>query len=74
MLHGFTWILSLSILCVYHVKITTICWHCDPLLENEFRDAIQDNYFATYKFHFGLSMDQVYYFPPFDLTSMHHFP
>ncbi|OIW11674.1 hypothetical protein TanjilG_18201 [Lupinus angustifolius] len=40
------------------VKITTI-WTCDPLLENEFRDAIQDNYYTANKFNFGLSMDQV---------------
>ncbi|CAL0326399.1 unnamed protein product [Lupinus luteus] len=40
------------------VKIATI-WSCDPLLENEFRDAIQDNYYTTNKFNFGLSMDQV---------------
>ncbi|KAJ1377772.1 Development/cell death domain [Sesbania bispinosa] len=40
------------------VKFTTIC-HCDPLFENEFRDAIQDNYFDTHKFNFGLSKDQI---------------
>ncbi|KAJ1385425.1 Development/cell death domain [Sesbania bispinosa] len=40
------------------VKFTTI-WHCDPLFENEFRDAIQDNYFGIHKFNFGLSKDQI---------------
>ncbi|KAE9585033.1 hypothetical protein Lal_00017837 [Lupinus albus] len=40
------------------VKITTI-WSCDPLSENEFRDAIKDNYYTANKFNFGLSMDQV---------------
>ncbi|TKY49411.1 B2 protein [Spatholobus suberectus] len=40
------------------VKFTTI-WHCDPLFEDEFRDAIRDNYFDTYKFNFGLSKDQI---------------
>lgn len=49
------------------VKFTTI-WHCDPLLEDEFYDAIQDNYFDTYKFNFGLSKDQVFSFPTFGWT------
>ncbi|KAK7324304.1 hypothetical protein VNO77_27837 [Canavalia gladiata] len=40
------------------VKFTTI-WDCDPLFEDEFRDAIQDNYFRTYRFNFGLSKDQI---------------
>lgn len=34
-------------------------WKCHPLTEVEFKDAIQDNYFAPYKFHFGLSHEQV---------------
>ncbi|KAK7243823.1 hypothetical protein RIF29_38635 [Crotalaria pallida] len=40
------------------VKFTSI-WHCDPLSEDLFRDAIRDNYFTTHRFNFGLSMDQV---------------
>ncbi|KAL2331047.1 hypothetical protein Fmac_018628 [Flemingia macrophylla] len=40
------------------VKFTTI-WNCDPLFKDEFRDALQDNYFDTYKFNFGLSKDQI---------------
>ncbi|XP_042505263.1 uncharacterized protein LOC122081920 [Macadamia integrifolia] len=34
-------------------------WLCDPLKEYDFRDAIKENYFSTYKFNFGLSEDQV---------------
>ncbi|GAV73511.1 Dev_Cell_Death domain-containing protein [Cephalotus follicularis] len=37
----------------------TIIWNCDPLSEHEFHDAIKENYFASYKFNFGLSKDQV---------------
>ncbi|XVF42577.1 hypothetical protein PTKIN_Ptkin01aG0375000 [Pterospermum kingtungense] len=40
------------------VRFTTI-WHCHPLKEHEFQKAIRDNYFATGKFNFGLSKDQV---------------
>ncbi|MED6125536.1 hypothetical protein PIB30_069392 [Stylosanthes scabra] len=36
-----------------------ILWHCDPLSENEFYCAIQDNYFNTYKFNFGLTKEQI---------------
>lgn len=32
---------------------------CRPLCEDEFRSAIQDNYYSPNKFHFGLSYDQV---------------
>ncbi|XP_060195794.1 uncharacterized protein LOC132625043 isoform X2 [Lycium barbarum] len=35
-------------------------WYCSPLSENEFRDAIRDNYFSARKFHFGLSDEQVH--------------
>ncbi|XP_044469231.1 uncharacterized protein LOC123198585 [Mangifera indica] len=41
------------------VKFTPL-WHCGPLSEYEFRDAIQENYYAAKKFNFGLSEDQVY--------------
>ncbi|KAK6917019.1 Development/cell death domain [Dillenia turbinata] len=41
------------------VSFTTI-WHCDPLSEEEFRDAIRENYYAPYKFNLGLSKEQVY--------------
>ncbi|KAB2060867.1 hypothetical protein ERO13_A10G044700v2 [Gossypium hirsutum] len=34
-------------------------WNCHPLSENEFRDAIRENYFSKHKFKFGLSEDQV---------------
>ncbi|KAF7834777.1 DCD (development and cell death) domain protein [Senna tora] len=40
------------------VKFTTI-WQCEPLSEDEFGDAIRDNYFASYKFKFGLSKEQI---------------
>ncbi|XVF40058.1 hypothetical protein PTKIN_Ptkin01aG0082000 [Pterospermum kingtungense] len=40
------------------VKFTPL-WNCRPLSENEFRDAIRENYFSRYKFNFGLSEDQV---------------
>ncbi|OMO67937.1 hypothetical protein CCACVL1_20199 [Corchorus capsularis] len=40
------------------VKFTTI-WHCYPLREKEFSNIIRDNYFATNRFNFGLSKDQV---------------
>lgn len=36
-----------------------VIWRCTPLSEDEFRGAIKDNYFAPYKFNFGLSKDQV---------------
>ncbi|CAO2840684.1 unnamed protein product [Amaranthus hypochondriacus] len=34
-------------------------WHCDPLPEHAFRDAIKENYYAPFKFNFSLSRDQV---------------
>ncbi|MBA0812112.1 hypothetical protein Gohar_026106 [Gossypium harknessii] len=34
-------------------------WNCHPLSENEFREAIRENYFSKNKFNFGLSEDQV---------------
>ncbi|KAL8151586.1 hypothetical protein V2J09_021394 [Rumex salicifolius] len=36
-----------------------VLWYCKPLSEDEFRPAIKDNYFAAYKFKFGLSRNQV---------------
>ncbi|KAK2970761.1 hypothetical protein RJ640_015910 [Escallonia rubra] len=36
----------------------TQIWYCSPLSENEFRDAIRENYFSAKKFNFGLSEDQ----------------
>lgn len=41
------------------VRFTPI-WICSPLSENEFQDAIRDNYFSAKKFSFGLSEDQVH--------------
>ncbi|CAL0312172.1 unnamed protein product [Lupinus luteus] len=41
------------------VKFTEI-WHCKPLPESLFRDAIRENYFSPNKFNFGLSEKQVY--------------
>ncbi|KAK2989273.1 hypothetical protein RJ640_017270 [Escallonia rubra] len=38
----------------------TRIWYCSPLSENEFRDAIRENYFSAKKFNFGLSEDQVH--------------
>lgn len=35
-------------------------WHCDPISENEFKDAIIENYFSARKFNIGLSKDQVW--------------
>ncbi|XWS12310.1 hypothetical protein CRYUN_Cryun37aG0078700 [Craigia yunnanensis] len=40
------------------VKFTTM-WYCHPVSENEFRNAIRENYFSRYKFNFGLSENQV---------------
>lgn len=40
------------------VRFTPI-WICRPLFENEFREAIKENYFSTKKFHFGLCKEQV---------------
>lgn len=40
------------------VRFTPI-WICKPLFENEFREAIRENYFSAKKFHFGLSKEQV---------------
>ncbi|XVF06632.1 hypothetical protein REPUB_Repub06bG0066500 [Reevesia pubescens] len=40
------------------VRFTTI-WRCHPLREHEFEKAIRDNYYATGRFNFGLSKDQV---------------
>ncbi|KAL4313355.1 hypothetical protein GQ457_01G041000 [Hibiscus cannabinus] len=34
-------------------------WNCHPVSENEFCDAIRENYFSRNKFRFGLSQDQV---------------
>ncbi|GMI72979.1 hypothetical protein like AT2G35140 [Hibiscus trionum] len=34
-------------------------WNCHPVCENEFCDAIRENYFSRNKFRFGLSEDQV---------------
>ncbi|XP_010936594.1 uncharacterized protein [Elaeis guineensis] len=34
-------------------------WFCKPLSEDEFGDAIKENYYRPYKFEFGLSYDQV---------------
>lgn len=33
---------------------------CSPLEEDEFKDAIRENYFSDFKFQFDLSHDQVY--------------
>ncbi|KAI3414909.1 DYW_deaminase domain-containing protein [Psidium guajava] len=41
------------------VQVSRI-WHCYPLSEQEFRGAIEDNYFSANKFNFGLSYDQVH--------------
>ncbi|KAJ8567785.1 hypothetical protein K7X08_019993 [Anisodus acutangulus] len=41
------------------VRIVPI-WYYSPLSENEFRDAIRENYFSARKFHFGLSDEQVH--------------
>ncbi|KAL3508253.1 hypothetical protein ACH5RR_027654 [Cinchona calisaya] len=40
------------------VRIRVI-WNCRPLPEEEFRDAIRDNYYEAHKFKFGLSKEQV---------------
>ncbi|GAB2222850.1 hypothetical protein Drorol1_Dr00016979 [Drosera rotundifolia] len=37
-----------------------ILWRCIPIPEAIFRYAIKDNYYAPYKFHFGLSKQQVW--------------
>ncbi|KAL0910576.1 hypothetical protein M5K25_021574 [Dendrobium thyrsiflorum] len=34
-------------------------WMCKPLCEDEFRSAIEENYYSPNKFHFGLSYEQV---------------
>ncbi|GAB2276396.1 hypothetical protein Dimus_011124 [Dionaea muscipula] len=36
-----------------------IIWRCFPIPEIVFHDAIKENYYAPYKFHFGLSKHQV---------------
>ncbi|XP_057971762.1 uncharacterized protein LOC131160294 [Malania oleifera] len=41
------------------VQFSTI-WYCNPLPENEFRAVIEDNYYASNKFNFGLSKYQVH--------------
>lgn len=58
-------LISLSLYFFYNVMLhflqvqfTTI-WHCHPLCEDEFRDAIKENYFTSKKFNFGLSRNQV---------------
>ena len=53
------------------VKFTRIL-RCDPLFENEFCDAIRDNYFTKYKFNLGLSEDQVCSFSTFGWTLLHN--
>ncbi|KAL2922818.1 B2 protein [Bienertia sinuspersici] len=40
------------------VRFSTL-WHCDPLPEPVFHDAIKENYYKKFKFTFGLSRDQV---------------
>ncbi|KAI4333305.1 hypothetical protein L6164_018133 [Bauhinia variegata] len=37
----------------------SIIWHCASLSEDEFRGAIQDNYFEKYKINYGLSKNQI---------------
>ncbi|XP_058097176.1 uncharacterized protein LOC131242501 [Magnolia sinica] len=37
-----------------------IIWHCRPLSEHEFCEAIKDNYYTHNKFHFCLSDEQVH--------------
>ena len=34
-------------------------WHCSPLSEDEFGEAIKENYYSAKKFNFGLSEVQV---------------
>ncbi|XP_042020697.1 uncharacterized protein LOC121768308 [Salvia splendens] len=34
-------------------------WHRDPISDNEFKDAIIENYFSARKFNIGLSKDQI---------------
>ncbi|KAF5474620.1 hypothetical protein F2P56_006505 [Juglans regia] len=41
------------------VKMTPI-WHCSPLVEAEFYEAIKENYFSANEFNFGLSEKQVH--------------
>lgn len=41
----------------------TPIWHCSPLIEAEFYEAIKENYFSANKFNFGLSEKQVRSFP-----------
>lgn len=51
---------SLSSNPLFRVQVCfTPIWHCDPLSEHEFRDAIGGNYYSAKKFNFGLSEDQV---------------
>lgn len=51
--------LRLVLLCFLVQVCFTLIWHCDPLSEQEFRNAIRENYFSAKKFNFGLSEDQV---------------
>ncbi|KAL9453034.1 hypothetical protein AB3S75_008766 [Citrus x aurantiifolia] len=41
------------------VKFTHL-WHCSPLSEHEFGEAIKENYYSAKKFNFGLSEVQVH--------------
>ncbi|KAG7019415.1 hypothetical protein SDJN02_18376 [Cucurbita argyrosperma subsp. argyrosperma] len=38
----------------------SVLWCCNPLSEDQFQNAIKENYFSTKKFNFGLSKVQVH--------------